>query len=129
MLLGKTRTKLASLTSSYLKIYQDELDKDDKMEVPATKEPTAGVLHEIKLKCSGCNVDHCGHGFQVQLERSKKRRILSCINYTKSGGNGFNLIFECPKDEAKFYAWNKAIQEAEILRANSCTISGGLFQI
>ena len=127
MVPGKTRTKLASLTSSYLKIYQDELDKDDKMEVPATKEPTAGVLHELKLKCSGCNVDHCGHGFQVQLESRKKTRILSCTNYTKTGGIGFNLIFELPKDEAKFYAWNKAIQEAEVLRVNSCTLSGGRF--
>ena len=127
MVPGKTRTKLASLTSSYLKIYQDELDKDDKMEVPATKEPTAGVLHELKLKCSGCNVDHCGHGFQVQLESRKKTRILSCTNYTKTGGMGFNLIFELPKDEAKFYAWNKAIQEAEVLRVNSCTLSGGRF--
>ena len=127
MVPGKTRTKLASLTSSHLKIYQDELDKDDKMEVPATKEPTAGVLHELKLKCSGCNVDHCGHGFQVQLESRKKTRILSCTNYTKTGGIGFNLIFELPKDEAKFYAWNKAIQEAEVLRVNSCTLSGGRF--
>ena len=127
MVPGKTRTKLASLTSSYLKINQDELDKDDKMEVPATKEPTAGVLHELKLKCSGCNVDHCGHGFQVQLESRKKTRILSCTNYTKTGGMGFNLIFELPKDEAKFYAWNKAIQEAEVLRVNSCTLSGGRF--
>ena len=127
MVPGKTRTKLASLTSSYLKIYQDELDKDDKMEVPATKEPTAGILHELKLKCSGCNVDHCGHGFQVQLESRKKTRILSCTNYTKTGGMGFNLIFELPKDEAKFYAWNKAIQEAEVLRVNSCTLSGGRF--
>ena len=127
MVPGKTRTKLASLTSSYLKIYQDELDKDDKMEVPATKEPTAGDLHELKLKCSGCNVDHCGHGFQVQLESRKKTRILSCTNYTKTGGMGFNLIFELPKDEAKFYAWNKAIQEAEVLRVNSCTLSGGRF--
>ena len=116
-----------TITSSYLKIYQDELDKDDKMEVPATKEPTAGVLHELKLKCSGCNVDHCGHGFQVQLESRKKTRILSCTNYTKTGGMGFNLIFELPKDEAKFYAWNKAIQEAEVLRVNSCTLSGGRF--
>ena len=122
---GKIQKKLASLTSSYLKIYEDEEDRLIAIEVPATKEPNTRVIHQIKLKCKGCNVDHCGHGFQIQLERSKKTRTLSCMNYTETGGVGFNLIFDMPKDEAKFYAWNKAVQEAEVLRTNSVTLSGG----
>ena len=86
------------------------------------KEPTAKVLHEIRLACSGCNFDNCGHGFQVQVECVNKVRALKCINYNSKGGNGFDLLFDSALDEGKFYVWNQALQKAKELSTKGQTL-------
>jgi len=98
-----------------LKIYEDEPDESNAIDVPAVNEPTTAVLHQIRLKCSD--------GFQIQVEASgKKTRSLNCANYSKTGGTGFEIVFDSTVDEAKFYAWNKAVQEAEELSAKNQTL-------
>ena len=113
----KSATKLASLTTSSLKIYEDEPDGSNATDVPAVNEPTSHVLHQVTLNCFGCNYYHCEDGFQTQVERDEKTRCLNCTNYSETGGTRFDLLFGSTVDEAKFYAWNKAVQEAEHLSA------------
>ena len=105
-----------------MRIYEDETEDSNKIDVPAIREPTTKVLYEIKLTCSGCAFKHCGHGFQVQVERGPKTRSLNCINYNKDGGSGFELLFDAAVDEAKFSAWNQAVQRAEELSARGHTL-------
>ena len=115
-------TKLASLSTSYLRIYEDEHKESNKIDVPTVLEPTANVLHEIRLACYGCNFDNCGHGFQVQVECVNKVRMLNCLNYNSKGGSGFDLLFDSAVDEGKFYLWNQAVRKAKELSAKGETI-------
>ena len=114
-LIGETAIKLASLSTKYLRIYEDEPDKSAKIDVPTVKEPTTKVLYEIRLKCDGCNFESCNHGFQVQVGREKNVRILSCTSCYKTGGLNIRLLFDFPFNESKFHEWNQAIQNAEDL--------------
>ena len=106
-----------------MKIYEDEPNESNAIDVPAVNEPTTVVLHQVRLKCFGCDFYKCNDGFQIQVETSgKKTRFLNCANYCKTGGSGFDLLFDSTVDEAKFYAWNKAVQEAEYLSAKNQTL-------
>ena len=106
-----------------MKIYEDEPDDSIAIDVPAVDEPTTVVLHQVRLNCFGCKSNQCDDGFQIQVETSgKKTKSLNCANYCKTGGSGFDLLFDSTVDEAKFYAWNKAVQEAEELSAKNQTL-------
>ena len=125
-LIGKTAIKLASLSTMYLRIYEDEPDKSAKIEVPVVKEPTTKILYEIRLKCVGCNFESCNHGFQAQVGREKNIRTLSCTTYHRTGGLNISLLFDFPANEVKFHAWNQAIQRAEELSSKGKTIFNNL---
>ena len=48
--------------------------------------------------------------------------MLNCTNYNIKGGLTINLLFDFSIDEAKFYAWNRAMQKAEVLSSKGETI-------
>ena len=121
LLLGPIMAKVASLSTSYLRIYEDEHKESNKIDVPTVKEPTTKVLHEVRLRCSGCNFKNCNHGFQVKVERVNKVQLFRCMTYYKEGGSGFDLLFDSPCDEGKFYVWNQAVQKAKELSAKGQT--------
>lgn len=121
LLSGETTTKVASLSTSYLRVYEDDPNDPKNIVVPNVKEPTTKVLHEIRLECFGDH-DSCGYGFQVQVEHHQRIRALNCISYNKTGGSGFDLLFDSTVDKKEFLSWNKAVQEAEELRTKSRTL-------
>ena len=112
-------TKLVSLTTSYLRIYEDD---PNHVNVPNVKEPTTKVLHEIRFECFGCDHNPCGYGFQVQMERRQKIRALNCAAFDETGGSGFDLLFDSSGDEKEYLRWNGAIQKAEELNAMEKTL-------
>ena len=115
-------TKLASLSTSYLRIYEDDPNDPNNIDVPKVKEPTTNILHEMKLECLGCGSDPCGYGFQVQIQGNKKIGALNCKSWNDTGGSEFDILFDPTVDDREFVLWNEAVQKAWVLSRKSKTL-------
>lgn len=114
--------KLVSLSTSYLRVYEDDPKDPNNIDVPKVLEPTTKILHEIRLKCFGCGSNPCDYGFQIQTERHPKISTLNCTSYNKTGGSGLDLLFDSTIVQTEFLGWNEAIQIAEDLSTKGLTL-------
>ena len=99
--------KLVSLSSAFLRVYEDDPRDPNFFEVPKRKEPKTKVLFEISMYGAKVDIETKKHGF-LKSARTTVISIECC-----SASNRIELMFNSKKDEKSFLEWNKYIKESE----------------
>ena len=102
-----------SLSSSILRVYEDDPNDPNFIDVPMRNEPKTKVLFELPLYGAKTEIKTKNTG----LLKSIRRNVISiqcCVTH-----NTIELLFDSNTNQIEFLEWHKYLQESEeILSSN-----------
>ena len=100
-------TGLVSLSSAFLRVYEDDPNDTNFIDIPKRKEPRTRVLFEMSMYGAKVDVETKRHGF-FKTNRTSVISITCCVT-----NHCIQLMFDSNKIQMAFLEWNKYIKESE----------------
>ena len=103
----KPESKLVSLSSSFIRVYEDDPSDPTYSIIPKIREPKTKVLFEISMYGAKLNVETKRQGL-IFPDRTSVISIECCVT-----SQSIELMFDKHSQQTGFFEWNKYLKESE----------------
>ena len=100
-------TKLVSLSSSFIRVYEDDPNDPTFSIIPIFREPRTKVLFEISMYGAKIDIQTKRQGL-IFPDRSSVISIQCCVS-----SQSIELMFDKHSQQTGFFEWNRCIKESE----------------
>ena len=98
---------MVSLSSSFIRVYEDDSSDPDFTTIPMIREPRTKVIFEISMYGAKVNIETKRQGL-IFPDRSSVISIECCAS-----SQSIELMFDKYHQQTGFFEWNKCIKESE----------------